>query len=105
MTGSNVHFLNDTVAYHEATAQSLEEAAKRIRSGDLKVALCTFVTKAGDPMFVARGHLHTTQECLAASGLLTHHNHMVMNLLDRIMSKENEPEEVDGEEPDEDGGQ
>ncbi len=99
----NVHFLNDSVAYHEATAQSLEEAAKRVRKGELKVALCTFVTKDGEPMFVTRGHLHTPQECLAASGLLAHHNHLVMNLLDRIMMRvdvTDPAEKKDGEEPD-----
>ena len=104
MSGSdNVQFLNDSVAYQEVTAQSLDEAAKQIRKGELKLALCTFETKKGNPTFVTRGHLHTAQECLAASGLLSHHNYLVMKLLDHIMMQENpiNPTEEDaGEEPD-----
>lgn len=96
MSESKVTFINDDVAYTEATAQMLEEAAKMVRTGDIKLALCTLITRQGDPIYITRGNLHSPQECLAASGMLNYHNHLIMELMHRLMAKANEQEETNG---------
>jgi hypothetical protein len=92
----NVIFMNEDIADREMTALALEEAAKKYRNGDIKLALCTFVNETGDPSYIIGGQLNQPQECLLTMGMLDYQHSMVSNLMHRLMSKSsNEHEETD----------
>ncbi len=98
MDMTNVVFLNETVAEVELTARALEDAAVKYRNGELKLALCTFVSTGGDPSYIIRGKLDKPQECLLTMGMLDYQHNMTSNLMTRLMAKTQINEETEDSE-------